>query len=42
MNPLEWNGPRFLLLYVPLLVLTFIGAAVLRRRRRPPGGEPTP
>jgi uncharacterized protein (TIGR04222 family) len=42
MNPLDWSGPRFLLLYVPLLVLTFIGAAVLRGMRRPPGGVPTP
>ena len=42
MNPLNLNEPRFLLLYVPLLVLTFIGSVALRRRRRLPGGAPLP
>ncbi len=42
MNPLNLDGPRFLVLYVPLLVLTFIGSVALRRRRRLPGGVPLP
>jgi uncharacterized protein (TIGR04222 family) len=42
MNPLNLGEPRFLLLYVPLLLLTFIGSVALRRRRRLPGGVPLP
>lgn len=42
MNPLNLDEPRFLVLYVPLLVLTFIGSVALRRRRRLPGGVPLP
>jgi uncharacterized protein (TIGR04222 family) len=42
MNPLNLDEPPFLLLYVPLLVLTFIGSVALRRRRRLPGGAPLP
>jgi uncharacterized membrane protein YgcG len=42
MNPLKLDEPRFLVLYVPLLVLTFIGSVALRRRRRLPGGVPLP
>ena len=41
MNPLNWTGPEFLTLYVPLLVVSFFVAKALRRPPRPvdPGGK---
>lgn len=33
MNPLEWSGPQFLMLYMPLLVVTLVAAYVWRSAR---------
>jgi uncharacterized protein (TIGR04222 family) len=42
MNPLDWQGPEFLSLYVPLLVGGFLAALLLRYHLRQPAGEPLP
>jgi uncharacterized protein (TIGR04222 family) len=40
MNPLEWSGPDFLKLYAPLVLLSLVGAWLVRYMLRAPGGLP--
>jgi uncharacterized protein (TIGR04222 family) len=40
MNPLEWSGLDFLKLYTPLMVLSLVGAWLVRYVLREPGGMP--
>jgi uncharacterized protein (TIGR04222 family) len=40
MNPLDWKGPEFLSLYVPLLIGGFLVALLLRHLLRLPAGGP--
>lgn len=40
MNPLDWKGPEFLALYLPLLLGGFIAVVMLRWRMRTPDGDP--
>jgi uncharacterized protein (TIGR04222 family) len=42
LNPLDWSGPEFLGVYVPLLLVGFFVALGLRGRLRLPDGEPLP
>lgn len=40
MNPLDWQGPEFLSLYVPLLIGGFLVALLIRHLLRLPAGGP--
>ncbi len=40
MNPLNWPGPAFLALYIPLLCLSLVAGIALRQWLRQPGAPP--